>query len=56
MLADLIGGLVNAGGAREARLGRDEAMRQRIVATIEQLITSARGRITTPSTKPTKEL
>lgn len=40
IVADLIGGLINAGASREARVGRDEITRERIVAAIEQLIST----------------
>ena len=55
MIADLIGGLINAGAAREARLGRDDLVRSRIVSTTEHLIASAQGRATTRRTNPAKE-
>jgi AcrR family transcriptional regulator len=54
IVADLIGGLINAGADRETRIGRDEMARARIAGAIEQLISpsepGARGSAQSPST------
>ena len=43
VVADLIAGLVHAGVDREARVGRDERFRARIVDTVLRMITSTGG-------------